>query len=169
MQLIAADEGKTRPSGDGLEPSVTTSTVPATYRAIDPAKAADIKKLLDLVGSKQFMRQVMDQMIVTMKKAHPEADDALWADIANDDSLQAFVDRVVPIYDKYYTHQEIKDLIAFYQSPVGQKSVRVSATMRDEWWGAELGWAQDAAGKAVSKGNLATSRAASQPGSADAP
>ena len=33
---------------------------------------------------------------------------------------------IAPVYDKYYTHAEIKSLIQFYESPVGKK---VAATM----------------------------------------
>lgn len=30
-----------------------------------------------------------------------------------------------PIYDKYFTEQDLKDLIAFYKTPTGQKSIEV--------------------------------------------
>ncbi|MFY9609514.1 MAG: DUF2059 domain-containing protein [Blastocatellia bacterium] len=30
-----------------------------------------------------------------------------------------------PIYDKFFTEKELKDLVAFYQSPTGQKSISV--------------------------------------------
>jgi hypothetical protein len=30
-----------------------------------------------------------------------------------------------PIYDKYFTEQELRDLVAFYKTPTGQKSIEV--------------------------------------------
>ena len=35
----------------------------------------------------------------------------------------------VPLYDKYYTTDEIKALVAFYESPIGQKSLQVQTPM----------------------------------------
>ena len=33
------------------------------------------------------------------------------------------INALVPIYDRYFTESEIKDLIKFYESPVGKKMV----------------------------------------------
>ena len=33
------------------------------------------------------------------------------------------INELVPIYDRYFTESEIKDLIKFYESPVGKKMV----------------------------------------------
>jgi hypothetical protein len=30
-----------------------------------------------------------------------------------------------PIYDKYFTEEELRDLVAFYKTPTGQKSIQV--------------------------------------------
>ena len=38
-------------------------------------------------------------------------------------TLQLVAEDLPSIYDKYFTHQEIKDLIAFYQSSTGQKMI----------------------------------------------
>jgi len=39
---------------------------------------------------------------------------------------------VVPAYDKYYSESEIRDLIAFYKTPTGQKSVAVQPQLTAE-------------------------------------
>jgi len=34
--------------------------------------------------------------------------------------------RIAPeLYDKYFTNEEIKGLIAFYESPIGKKTIQV--------------------------------------------
>ena len=38
-------------------------------------------------------------------------------------NAQFLMDMAVPIYDKHLSHEEIKGMIQFYQSPVGQKMV----------------------------------------------
>lgn len=58
------------------------------------------------------------------------------------DGLKA---KVAVIYDKYYSAQDIKDLIAFYKTPIGQKSVAIAPKIAIEsmqigqGWGMELG------------------------------
>lgn len=37
-----------------------------------------------------------------------------------------------PLYDKYFTEDELKELIAFYKSPVGQKSISVTPSLLAE-------------------------------------
>ena len=39
---------------------------------------------------------------------------------------------MVAIYDKYFTESEIKDYIAFYKSPSGQKFVNVTPAMQTD-------------------------------------
>ena len=51
------------------------------------------------------------------------------------------LDLAVPIYDKNFSDQEIKSLIEFYQTPLGQKTIatlpKLSAELREE--GRKLG------------------------------
>jgi uncharacterized protein len=39
---------------------------------------------------------------------------------------------VVPLYDKYYTESELRDLIAFYKTPTGQKMITVQPQLTGE-------------------------------------
>jgi hypothetical protein len=38
----------------------------------------------------------------------------------------------VPLYDKFYTESELKDLIAFYKTPTGQKSISIQPQLTGE-------------------------------------
>ena len=50
----------------------------------------------------------------------------------------------LPIYNKYYTHQDIKDLIKFYDSSIGKKMIKVEpyilqeSMIEGEKWGEEI-------------------------------
>lgn len=37
-----------------------------------------------------------------------------------------------PLYDKYFTEDELKELVAFYKSPIGQKSISVTPNLLNE-------------------------------------
>jgi uncharacterized protein len=99
--------------------------------AIDPAKEADIRTLLDLVGAR-------DQVQESVNYSAEQYREKLLATIANNDKNQAFVNAVitdyekkfdvdqvteqlVAIYDKHYSSEEIKELQQFYGSPIGQR------------------------------------------------
>ena len=52
------------------------------------------------------------------------------------------MDQVVPIYNKYLTHPEIKELLAFYQTPLGEKIRSVLPQITHESMLAGQQWAQ---------------------------
>ncbi len=39
------------------------------------------------------------------------------------------IELVIPIYDKYYTHEDIKGLLEFYTTPLGQKLIKVQPAL----------------------------------------
>jgi uncharacterized protein len=100
-------------------------------RSIDPAKDADIRSLMELVGARDAMQDFAahgaDQLRENLLASVP----------ANDRGQQfvnAFVDgykakfnadeataQLVTIYDQHFTQDEIKGLLQFYGSPLGQK------------------------------------------------
>ena len=58
----------------------------------------------------------------------------------------------IELYDKYFTNDEIKGMIQFYESPVGQKAVQVLPAIMQE--GMTRGMEQGQAGCAKSAGSL---------------
>ncbi len=99
--------------------------------AIDPMKDSDIRALLELVGAR-------DQVQDSVRQTAEQYREKLLATVPNNEKGQAFVnttineyekrydvDRVteqlVALYDKHYTDEEIKSLLQFYGSPLGQK------------------------------------------------
>jgi hypothetical protein len=98
---------------------------------IDPAKNTDIRALLELVGAR-------DQVQDSVRQTAEQYREKLLAAVPDNDKGQTFVnhtineyekrydlDRVneqlVLLYDKHYTDDEIKGLLQFYGSPLGQK------------------------------------------------
>lgn len=122
------------------------------------AKRSDIKLLMEMTGStniaKQFAGTISQQMFRTLKSARPDIPDRALAIMDKEllallsERLSApggLVDQVIPVYDKYFTHAEILELIAFYQTPVGQKAIQVlprvvsDSILAGQRWGQSLG------------------------------
>ncbi len=88
-------------------------------------KQEDIKKLMNVSGSASMVDQIVDAMIPQYKQAIPTVPAAYWdrAALKMKAAGPDLINELVPIYDRYFTESEIKDLIKFYESPVGKKMV----------------------------------------------
>lgn len=105
---------------------------PAPAKAIDPAKEADIRSLLELIGARDMIQDAADNAVSQFKEkisatmpANERAQNVantFAADFQKKYDPDALMEQLVGIYDKHYTDAEIKGLLQFYGSPVGQKA-----------------------------------------------
>ncbi len=106
------------------------SKTPATTRAAarpaadEAGKEADIRKLLQLTGNLQMVNQMKSQMIEQMRQASPDLPAEMLTELSNEMRAEDLENAMVPIYAKHFTNEEIKQLIAFYDSPFGKKLIR---------------------------------------------
>lgn len=137
------------------EPATPANTAKVESPKIDPVKAADIRRLLDLVGTKDLMAQSLGGSIQGIKPLLTSAlpvgayreklVELFFAKFQSKMNLDEFMNMAIPTYDKYFTHEEIKAMIAFYQTPVGRKAMSVLPQISNELreagskWGQELG------------------------------
>lgn len=84
-----------------------------------------IIRLLDTNGSRYGMNRRFAQII---RDAPLESQAQLRA-IFNADEI---IERLVPVYAKYYTLQEIREMINFYKSPVGRKMLDLNPLLVEE-------------------------------------
>lgn len=89
-------------------------------------KKADIEKLMKISGSASMVDQIVDSMIPQYKQMVPSVPEVYWNEAGKKMKMSGgkLIAELVPIYDKYFTEQEIKGLIDFYESPVGKKMVK---------------------------------------------
>jgi len=118
--------------------------------APDAASKEDVKKLFDVMASREqmdkMMRQVFTQMQSLnreeMKKRRPDITDAELArfdreseDVIKNFPLDAMLSDMIPVYQRHFTKSDIDALVTFYSSPPGQKFLHempavTSETMR---------------------------------------
>ncbi|MFN8359280.1 MAG: DUF2059 domain-containing protein [Candidatus Kapaibacterium sp.] len=104
-------------------------------------KNKNILKLLELNGTTAFGEKVFAEIISTLKKNYKSIPEAFWKDITKDISPLNMAIKAVPAYDKRFTNEEIKELIAFFQSPTGKKylasNTEVGTDVKQLWqeWG----------------------------------
>ena len=129
MFFVAIQGGS--PGSVQAAPQSSANSQNSAKTSIDPQKEADIRAVLELVGAR-------DQVQDSVRQTGEQYREKLLASVPNSDRGQAFVnaaindyeklfdvDRVneqlVALYDKHYTDEEIKSLLQFYGSPLGQK------------------------------------------------
>lgn len=129
------------------------SNADASASKLDPAKEADIRQLMDVTGGKAMVQQVMDEMEKNMKplmvNSLPSGDyrdkliDQFFMKFHSKADIQQLLDMAVPIYDKYLSDEEIKGLISFYKTPLGQKTLRVLPKLMGEMQTQSINWGQN--------------------------
>ena len=129
LVIQGASQNSVQASPQGSEPGNAVSR--QANPSIDPAKEADIRSLMELVGARDLVQDSENAAI-------EQSREKLLATVPNNDKGQAFVnafaasyqkkfdvdqvtDQLVEFYDKHFTDDEIKGLLQFYGSALGQK------------------------------------------------
>ena len=129
--LVAIQGGSVAGVQAALQNPGTAQGASQASPAIDPAKEADIRALLELVGAHDLVED-------SMTHSAEQYREKLLETVPNNPRGQAFVNTVITgyekkfdvdavteklinVYDKHYTDDEIKGLLQFYGSPLGQK------------------------------------------------
>jgi len=126
----------------------------ANAQEISSEKKELITELLQLSGQKNVMQASVDAMISQVNTSLYSMIASAPATQEEKEKMKETTDRVskrfqelikergiadqaleqitIPLYDKYFTSDEIKDFIVFYSSPTGEKSIQVMPQMLQE-------------------------------------
>lgn len=110
-------------------------------------------------GSDATLKMIPEQILSMIEQQAPALPESVKVEIQamfSEEALLSLMDRMVPIYAKYYTQQDMDDLIAFYDTPLGKKlsTVQPQITLESmsvaQQWAAEIG--QKVAAKIMQSG-----------------
>lgn len=127
----------------------------AAAEPLTAEKRADIERLLEITGTVALAKQMAAvsaaQIVDVVRKVRPDipqrALDVIPAEVQYvfEANMDSFVEAVIPVYHKHYTGKEIKELLRFYSTDLGRKTIQVMpALMNDsmrvgQQWGESLG------------------------------
>lgn len=97
------------------------SSISVAHAEISKEKRKEIEKLLQLTGAEKLAFQVKTQMISALKAEMAEVPESFWEKVQKKMDTRELQEKIIPIYDKYYTIEDLKAINAFYETPVGQK------------------------------------------------
>ena len=129
--FFVAIQGASQSSVEASENGATQNPNYAAHELIDPVKDSDLRSLMELID-------VKDQLQDSIKNSSEQTREKLLATVANDDKGRAFLnafsagyekkfdvnhvtEQIVNVYDKHFTDEDLKGLLQFYGSPLGQK------------------------------------------------
>ena len=106
------------------------------------AKRVDIDKLIEMTGAVAIGQQMSDAIVTQMSQVlrgsrpdlPPRLFDILREEVNRviEENLPNLMSKIIPVYHKYFTHQDIKGMLRFYQSPLGQKTIQVLPLLMQE-------------------------------------
>ena len=109
-------------------------------------KTDDIRRLLELTGSGKIGTRMAQALIENYQKTYSKVDSSFWQEFSQEINPEELVNLTVPIYDKYFTWDEIRQLINFYETPTGKKIISTLPAIMDEAMNAGQAW-----GRAISE------------------
>jgi hypothetical protein len=113
-------------------------------RSVEATKRADILRLLQLTQAGAMGELAAQQIITTFRQLMPQVKDEIWQELKKEISAEELLLRLVPVYDKHFGAAEMKELIRFYESPIGKKTTQVMPAINQEamqigqQWGSEV-------------------------------
>jgi hypothetical protein len=133
-QVSAHETTSSERQARGTETQASRRSPDATAR-IDPAKEADIRQLMEVTGAKDLGQQLMDAGIAQFRASVTESQpdnprakqfaDAFATRFEKHFDPRSLTETVIPIYDKHLSSEDLKELLAYYQSPFGQRMLKV--------------------------------------------
>ena len=96
------------------------------------SKDDELLSLLKLIGVKENLVLMVDQTLDYMKKERPNISTDDWNQVRNGLEYDSLLMKLVPVYSKHYKHSEVKELIDFFESPIGRKYVAKGGVIGQE-------------------------------------
>lgn len=115
-------------------------------------KTENIRKLLELTGAGKLGIQMMNQFFSSFKTTYSSVPEEFWSEFKKEVNADALIDLIIPIYDKYFTEEDLNQLIQFYNSPIGKKVIESQPLILQESMLAGQAWGSELSKKVV--GNL---------------
>jgi len=142
--MLGVSENLSAQTAPAKAPAQTPQQGSSQKQEIDPAKKADILKMLKLTGASEMGKQALNQMLALQRRQNPEVPQKVWDEFMAEVDMNELVELTIPSYDRHFTHDDIKGLIKFFESPIGKKLVSTQplvmqeSAMEGQKWGMKL-------------------------------
>jgi hypothetical protein len=136
MPLMAATTTAKPGSGSIAAGSAVSQPPPA-----HPVTAAQVYEILELTGTNNMKREMLDGMLPNLKQMMPYIPADVLSDLQRTLGTADFEGAMVRSFQQHLSTEDAASIIAFYKSPAGQHMINVMPQVLNEGQdaGAELG------------------------------
>ncbi|MBV6639963.1 MAG: DUF2059 domain-containing protein [Cyclobacteriaceae bacterium] len=120
----------------------------AAFSQEDEAYSKTLKQMFAVSGAEGSYKAVINQFTTMFRQKYPDVDSKVWDEFEKEfskASMDDLADMLVPTYKKYMTIDDLKELIKFYETPVGKKYAQYVPNIMQESmqvgqeWGMKIG------------------------------
>jgi len=113
----------------------------ATYRNT-------LQEMFEVSGSEETYKAAITQIMGMFKQQYANVEAEQWNQLEQEflsRSIDELVELLVPVYQKYLTQEDLKEIIAFYETPVGKKfalhnpAIVQESMQVGQQWGMKIG------------------------------
>ncbi len=142
---------------------IAISTLPSMgfSEELTPEKEKVIVKLLEVTGSKNIglqMGNAINQSLAnSLKSSNPEIPNRAFEILAEETNnlmvkgIDDLMNSIIPLYHKYFTKTEIEELLAFYETPLGKKTIATLPQLMSESMALGQKWGESMIPELVAK------------------
>jgi hypothetical protein len=131
----------------GIAAGVLLGLGASSQAAAAQPSGEQVRQLFEVMHMSQMFGQMNSQMAGMMGRALPCVPASYWQDFIDANGSRQLLARMVPIYQRHFTAEDVTGLLTFYRSPLGQKVItQMPVTMAEgmkigQQWGRERGQA----------------------------
>ncbi|KMQ58704.1 hypothetical protein ACM46_22050 [Chryseobacterium angstadtii] len=111
---------------------ITLASILVGTFAFSQASEAKVRELIKVMNADKMAITAMRQQMQEIKNNSPSISDEFFNEFIAEVTTERITELYIPIYAKYYTESDIDELIRFYKSPVGQKTISVLPAIMTE-------------------------------------
>lgn len=89
----------------------------------DNTKSDDIRRLIHVTGADKLGQQMVDQMMKSYPAMFPNVPPEIWSQLGRELKVADMEDSIVLVYDRHLSRDDVRELLRFYESPVGQRVI----------------------------------------------
>ncbi len=102
--------------------------------------------MINVTGLSKMMNQMMDQMFASFQANAPkDMPQEFWDKVRGKMKVDDMIEQIMPLYDKYFSLEDLKAVNAFYLSPAGQHMIAALPQLMHESMQIGQKWGQKVA------------------------
>ena len=100
-------------------------------------------EFMKVQGDHETLYSTFDQMVLMMGV---DSSDEKYKDL-KEEMIVNLIDKMVPLYKKYYSEDELRQAIKLFQTPIGQKIAESKSLILNESMQLSMQWGMEISGK----------------------